>query len=608
MSAIFGILRFDGAEANPRELERMGNTLAHRGPDGRKFIVDGPVGLGHCLLRVNNEDLFEAQPLSDRKAGLMLVADARIDNREELAATFGWSPEECRDRPDSQFILEAYKIWGEEAAEHLLGDFVFAIWDGRAQKLVLARDHMGQRGLLYHRGELFLAFASAERALWAVADVPRALSERHWISALVQDQNREPGSTIFEGIRGLTGGTTMAVDASANVTSRRYWEPHADPAHMGRDLDYYVAAYRRVLEEAVACRLRRTAHPAGLLFSGGFDSTAIAGLAGPIMQAQKRKLLAFCSAMPEGHEHAQNNGTPRIDWCRRDMPHLDIRVLPPDLSVLTQGLDSTFANIELPVALSVLLSCVVLGHAARAGARFVMDGHGGDSTLNPTGGGALTYFLKTGQLRRFVTEMTAWRQRRHRSIARTLLVDVVLRMTWASLEGGLRALRYGIPLFRPRLPVAKQVMQEARTRGLRWARGTDLAVRIPKAERFSTKLGARQYNARLVIIPSDCALDYSRPFHDKRVVELGLAIPEDFDVIDGRARATGPPRPFRHLPSRVRRCGEGAGQHNTRACTHGTSDAARPRRRVRANGMQSALVSRFRFSGDTAANQSCREV
>ncbi len=156
MSGIFGILRSDGGEVSERDLERMGNTLAHRGPDGRKFVADGAVGLGHCLMRVNNEDLFEAQPLRDREAGLTLVADCRIDNREDLAEAFGLSFADIRDMPDSAFILRAYKKWGDDCAEHLLGDFAFAIWDGRAKRLLLGRDHMGQRYIHYHQAKSFL--------------------------------------------------------------------------------------------------------------------------------------------------------------------------------------------------------------------------------------------------------------------------------------------------------------------------------------------------------------------------------------------------------------------------------------------------------------------
>src|SRR5580658_7495768 len=146
----------------------MANTLRHRGPDGRKFVVDGRAGVGHCLMRVNREDLFEAQPIRDREAGLMVAADCRIDNREELAEQFGIGAAALRDLPDSALVLRAYKEWGEDCAGHLLGDFAFAVWDAGAGKFVLGRDHMGQRNVFYHAGDNFFAFATEIKALWAL--------------------------------------------------------------------------------------------------------------------------------------------------------------------------------------------------------------------------------------------------------------------------------------------------------------------------------------------------------------------------------------------------------------------------------------------------------
>jgi asparagine synthetase B (glutamine-hydrolysing) len=110
----FGVRRFGGSAVrrlavSERDLERMGNVLAHRGADGRKAAVDAAVGLGHCLMRVNQEDLFERQSLKDRDADLTLVADCRIDNRDALAEAFGLSAADTRDIADSAFILRAYK-------------------------------------------------------------------------------------------------------------------------------------------------------------------------------------------------------------------------------------------------------------------------------------------------------------------------------------------------------------------------------------------------------------------------------------------------------------------------------------------------------------------
>ncbi len=83
MSGIFGILRFDGAAVTERELERLADAMAYRGPDGRDYVRAGAAGLGHCLMRVTKEDRFEAQPLIDSRSGLVLVGDCRLDNREE---------------------------------------------------------------------------------------------------------------------------------------------------------------------------------------------------------------------------------------------------------------------------------------------------------------------------------------------------------------------------------------------------------------------------------------------------------------------------------------------------------------------------------------------
>ena len=540
MSAIFGILQFDHTEPSARALEAMGRALASRGPDGRKSVVDGPIGLGHCLMRVNVEDRFEAQPLYDSNTDATLVADARIDNREELAEAFGWSADECRDRPDSDFILDAYKKWGDELAAHLLGDFVFAIWDGRAGKLLLSRDHMGQRCLFYHRGQSFLAFASAERALWAVDGVPRAVSEPYWIGMLVQDQNREPGATIFEGIGGLCGGTTMTVDASGAIVSRRYWEPRADPAHCGRDVDYYIATYRRVLEEAVACRLRRAAYPAGLFFSGGFDSAAIAGLSAPIMSAQGRKLLAASSVLPDGYEGPLRDARPRVEWCRRDMPHLDVRYVSHTGRTILTGLDRAFATTERLRGPVSHVNDALLQVVAGAGARIVMDGHGGDYTLNPTGSTTLPYLLRTGQLRRLVAELGPWRRRRRRSLFRTVVSDLLLNLVWPPIAAVVRGRNLGLPLFRPAMPVTPDVIARAKAMGiepriLARALGNGATPVANSSLQTLCKLQNLPYsNGSLV--PPELALDFTRPFHDKRVVEFALAIPQNLHVIAGQAR------------------------------------------------------------------------
>jgi asparagine synthase (glutamine-hydrolysing) len=546
MSAIFGILRFDGEAVAARDLERMSNTLRHRGPDGRQFAIGGRAGVGHCLMRVNQEDIFEAQPIRDRESGLTLAADCRIDNREELAERFGIGATELRDMPDSALVLRAYKTWGEDCAAHLLGDFAFAVWDPRAGRLVLGRDHMGQRNVFYHEGENFFAFATELRGLWALADVPRHLLDDEIARYFHRQRDTAAaGSTFYAGIYGLPGGTVLTAAADGAVELRRYWEPHADPAHEGRDEGYYVEKYRTILTEAVACRLRRLTGPAALLNSAGFDTAAIAGLAGPVVAAKNRKLISLTSLGADPDLPVHGDIRPWLEACRRVMPHLDVRTVTFDVESPLAGIERAFSIRDAPVAGNGKTLRRLYGEAAAAGARLVMDGFGGDYTLNPRGRGALARHLRRGRFRRFVAEARAQRREAgasYWSYWRMLKGDVVLPLLPRWLIRWQRYVRQaGGHAWRT---AALRELEGAHLRKLRTriaARGRPAIETMPPA---AMREGIR-YTAATVCSGSIAGgattaaalgLDLTRPFHDKRVVELGLAIPEDLYVKNGKTR------------------------------------------------------------------------
>jgi asparagine synthase (glutamine-hydrolysing) len=538
MSAIFGVLRFDGAEVSTRELERMANVLAHRGPDGRRFVAEGPVGLGHCLLRVNQEDLFEAQPIRDAQADLILVADCRIDNREQLAAECQIDGEVLRDMPDSALILHAYQRWGEAAPEHLIGDFAYAVWDGRARKLVLARDHMGQRYVFYHHAQGFLAFSTEIKGLWAVEGTPRQMRE-----AVIGRRLLPPGvplvaagGTLFAGIQGVRGGTSLSVTAAGEVASRTYWRPHADPAHERRGERYYVETYRAILDEAVACRLRRLLRPAALMLSGGFDSAAIAGLAGPVVSGQRRRLLAYASVVSEAYLGSVHDIRCRIEACRGVMPHLDIRYVVAAGGAPLDDLEQRFTRNDGLSSIVDHVQHAIFAQAAGAGARLLLDGVGGDFTVNPRGRGALAQLLRTGRFRRLVAEigpaMQATGQTFWQVLKRELITNLIPRRLLNRLHNG--------PWRRP----AEFAIQDGflerllREGALGKAPGID-PIPVGAMRALSLHAAAAQAAASRptrAIPAASFGLELSRPFLDKRVVEFGLAIPDDLYVKRGRAR------------------------------------------------------------------------
>jgi asparagine synthase (glutamine-hydrolysing) len=556
MSAIFGILRFDGGDVSTRDLERMGTTLTHRGPDGRNFVAAGPVGLGHCLMRVNAEDRFEAQPIFDAETGISLVADCRIDNREELAGIFCIGAAESSAMPDSAFILRAYKQWGENCAEHLIGDFAFAVWDGAAQKLVLGRDHMGQRTVFYHKGDNFFAFASEIKGLWALADVPRQLLEHIMFRALAR-YTWSVGRTLYAEILAVPGGTLTAVGPDGTVKTRHYWEPRSNPMHENRDEAYYIGQYRSVLAEAVACRLRRLSGPAALLNSGGFDTAAIAGLAGPVMTAQGRKLISLSWQGAKGRETAYGDIRPWIEACRRVMPHLDIRYVSRPTENPLVDAERRFSIADGPANVNYKVADCLDAEASAAGARVIMDGLGGDYTVNPRGFGALAGHLRRGEFRRFLTELRPHLRETGQTTWRMLKEEFAPWLIPTSVMRWQRRMRRSRPsvwvefahrdIFGPApKKQTKPIAAEQRNKPASFAAQREQIRRVALRK-------CRGFASGGAIVAANFGLDLTRPFHDKRVVELAFAVPEDLYVKHGlnrylarRALADIYPTEFQH--------------------------------------------------------------
>lgn len=540
MSAIFGILRFDGGAVSARELERMGKTLAHRGPDGRKYRVDGAIGLGHCLMQVNREDLFEAQPLHDREEDIVLAADLRLDNRAELAAAFGLDTANLCDLPDSALVLRAYKQWGDDCAGHLLGDFAFAIWDGRTKKLLLGRDHMGQRYVHYHRGKGFFAFATEIKALWAIADVPRKPSEKQIGKHLLLDPRPDEGATFFEDIRGVPSGTTITVDPDGATSIRRYWQPHAGARHVDRDEAYYIESYRRIFAEAVECRIRRLIAPPALCLSAGYDSAAIAGLCGAILSAKGRKLITVSSVMPKDYRGPLTCVRRWVEICRRDMPHLDVRYFVRRGETLFTNIEKACLTADGVPRVEQYVIDALFREAADGGARLIMDGLGGDQTLNQRGGGALAHFLRTCQFRRFMAEFGPHLRLSGHSLWVTLRRDIVGPFVPQWMGRAVRAVRSGFaPLWfdAPITPyfaaamIGSGAVDEREILGRYWF-DNDLRTRTQQVLRnWMASNGRNDANAAAAH-----GLDITRPLMDKRAVEFGLAIPENLYVKNGRRR------------------------------------------------------------------------
>src|SRR5262245_21870061 len=298
MTAIAGLRRLDGRSDAAEKCARMLAVQQLYGPDNGAQWSAGDVALGRQLMRVLPEDAFDRQPLIGGEGRYVLVADVRLDNRDELTETLRIPAPQARTLCDAGILLAAIERWDESCPEHLIGDYAFAVWDGARRRLILARDPLGQQPLYYHRGNGSLAFASMPKGLHALPEVPYAPDEERIAEFLLLIP--ETGSqSFFLGIQRVEPGHVVVVTANG-LTSRRHWQPSRRRITLTRPEDYSEALCD-LLDQAVRCRLRGTGD-VGVFLSGGFDSGAVATTAARLLAPSGRRVIAFTGVPREGYD------------------------------------------------------------------------------------------------------------------------------------------------------------------------------------------------------------------------------------------------------------------------------------------------------------------
>lgn len=302
MSALAGVWRFDGKPAVDADCACMLSAQQIYGPHDQRQWCNGELAIGRRLFRTLPEDVHDRQPLQSRDGRLTLVADVRLDNREDLAAELGLRSADSGQLCDGAILLQCLDRWGEGALARLAGDFAFALWDAAAQRLLLVRDFLGQRPLLYHRSRAFFAFASMAKGLHALAEIPYRPDEQLIAELLVLMPRRGP-RTYFADVARVEPGHVVAVTRDSTV-SRQYWQPRRPNGVRLRSSDY-VEGLRYHLDQATESRLRGANGAIATQLSAGLDSSAVTATAARLLATRGGKVVAFTAVPRAGYDGAQ---------------------------------------------------------------------------------------------------------------------------------------------------------------------------------------------------------------------------------------------------------------------------------------------------------------
>lgn len=374
MCGICGIVvpRGSSRRVDAELVERMSDTLVHRGPDGAGIFVEEGVGLGHRRLSIVDV-AHGQQPMGSDDGRYTLVYNGEVFNHPALSADLQARGACYHTHCDTETVLKVFERDGVRAPEALRGMFAFAIWDRTTRELFVARDRFGVKPLYYaHAADGALVFASEIKAIIASGVVRPALNE-----AVLPDYlaNHAPSGedTLFAGVKRLLPGHTMRWrDGDLRIDS--YWDLSFDknPALATASDADVVAEYGERFREAVRLRLMADV-PLGMFLSGGIDSAAIAAT---MSQLVGDRVKTFSVAFAE--REANELHYARLVAHRFRTDHHEVVVSPEDFFA---ALPRLVWHEDEPIAHPSSVALNFVSRLAADHVKVVLTGEGSDETL-----------------------------------------------------------------------------------------------------------------------------------------------------------------------------------------------------------------------------------
>lgn len=370
MCGIYGEVTFS-EPVDPRSLRVHGDRLAHRGPDdsGAWISACGRVGLAHRRLSII--DLTDAghQPMSSEDGRCTIVYNGEVYNfgglRRELEKTG------CRftGRSDTEVVLAAYRVWGEECVTRFNGMFALAIYDkgtkDQPPSLFLARDRAGKKPLYYLHGTRSFRFASELKALNAKSGIDaRALNYYLALGYVPQDL------CLALGVKKLPPACAARLDLhDHSLRVWRYWQlPDSAPDKDEADGDEIADQVQSLLDDAVSLRLISDV-PVGVLLSGGLDSSLI--LASAARQSSL-PVKTFTISLPGSRLDESASARSVADYYGTE--HHVLEASTPSMAVI----DEMTPFVDEPLGDSSILPSFMISRLARRHVTVALGGDGGD--------------------------------------------------------------------------------------------------------------------------------------------------------------------------------------------------------------------------------------
>jgi asparagine synthase (glutamine-hydrolysing) len=408
MCGFVAMVGFNGVRADPGTIERMAETIRHRGPDEHGYYVNGSVGFGFRRLSILDLSSSGHQPMWSPDGRVLLVFNGEIYNYVELRRELQALGSSFRSSGDTEVLLHSYLQWGPSCLNRFNGMWSFLIYDSHRQCVFGSRDRFGKKPLYCYAAKDRIFFASEIKAILTSGHYNGGVDWKKASSFLLSqsfDQVFEDDRTFFTGIEQLPGGSAFELDLRGMKKQWRFWslsELHQTDLNVTNPPE----ALYELFEDAVRLRLRSDV-PVGIFLSGGLDSTSLACVFAQLRKkAESQKpILAFCFHSEEYDESAYVNDTIRQTGIQL------VRFEPNPLD-LWDRLERFIWHQDEPVhSMAVLITFELSRLAAEHGVKVILNGGGPDEYFAGYGSLFSSYWhglLTSGQIKQTYQEIEAY--------------------------------------------------------------------------------------------------------------------------------------------------------------------------------------------------------
>lgn len=407
MCGIAGIVHLQGVY--PHHLYVMSRVLKHRGPDDEGFVLlhrtsnslalkghdtikelealpwvteqkidpSYPVGFVHRRLSILDLSAAGHQPMTSHDQAYSIVFNGEIYNYKELRSELVQKGHSFTSESDTEVLLVAYKAWGEKCVEKLAGMWAFALYDKANNRVFMSRDRFGIKPLYYFKNETAFAFASEIKALLALEFIAPEANMEAVFEYICFGATADPSANLFKHIHVFPPAHYAMVDlTSLQITIQRYY-------HLGERITHYALpdssniqdTYSHVLNHAVDIHLRSDV-PIGSTLSGGLDSSTIVALA-----ASKLNGKPFKTYTAAYHEKDIDES----DFAKKVVAgysNIKSHYTYPNIKTYWQDIDALIWHQDLPInSTSMFAQWEVMKLAHQQNTKVLLDGQGADEIL-----------------------------------------------------------------------------------------------------------------------------------------------------------------------------------------------------------------------------------